>query len=336
MGDSGNTVIKTNISRVTIENYGNVIKEYDIGVSDNGCFISEVFILQYFNGVRGFPQLLNVECGNTTGRITMKYAGTCRAPPIRDTALYIRALEILAYMHGHGIVHCDIKPDNVMIDLGGEVTFIDFSHSYPICTASRAVCDKNMIMLPQYSAPEFNKRATYTTSSDIWALGCLFYEWYTGKALFRGDKERVLAMQYDSLATTTAITRNVDDPFISNLIQMMLILDPGMRLSADMLLSYLLDRKIVHLDEPSILTKPNIDAIILEFRDRFAIITGRLTGLSPGCCDDLSYYLAESLFRDRWFMMMPTISTNSWYCKHICTVVRAIANIGALFAAGDK
>eukprot|EP00931_Biecheleriopsis_adriatica_P052195 TRINITY_DN30339_c0_g1_i1.p1 TRINITY_DN30339_c0_g1~~TRINITY_DN30339_c0_g1_i1.p1 ORF type:complete len:372 (+),score=69.22 TRINITY_DN30339_c0_g1_i1:51-1118(+) len=91
----------------------------------------------------------------------------------------------LAFVHGRGIVHCDIKPQNLLLD--GK------SQTLKICDFGTA---KRMIFSEQqrpymcsryYRAPELILGAVnYTTSVDLWSAGCVFAELILGQPLFTG------------------------------------------------------------------------------------------------------------------------------------------------------
>ena len=84
--------------------------------------------------------------------------------------------EALAYAHGQGIVHLDIKPDNVMLS-GGHALITDFG----IARAASAV-DGAMAGTPAYMAPEqMAPDASVDHRADIWALGALAYELLVGR-----------------------------------------------------------------------------------------------------------------------------------------------------------
>eukprot|EP00913_Durusdinium_trenchii_P036058 g33740.t1 len=93
----------------------------------------------------------------------------------------------LAFIHGRGIVHCDLKPQNLLLD--GK------SHTLKICdfgTAKRMIFgeqQRSYMVSRYYRAPELILGATsYTTGVDLWSAGCVFAELILGQPLFTGKE----------------------------------------------------------------------------------------------------------------------------------------------------
>ncbi|XP_078617092.1 serine/threonine-protein kinase PLK3-like isoform X1 [Branchiostoma floridae x Branchiostoma japonicum] len=94
------------------------------------------------------------------------------------------------YIHSRGIVHCDLKPYNVVMGKDMEAKLTDFGASVRICTAAS---NKMKCGTPSYMAPEtLTAKGTQvaTFPGDIWALGCILYRMVTGNLAFTYHKLR--------------------------------------------------------------------------------------------------------------------------------------------------
>ena len=92
----------------------------------------------------------------------------------------------LQFVHRHGMIHCDIKPANILLDKGQHVYLIDFG-LVQLQKESARLTHKSMIPgTPDYMAPELTDEPA-TTSSDVYALGILLYQMLTGRVPFKGE-----------------------------------------------------------------------------------------------------------------------------------------------------
>lgn len=100
-----------------------------------------------------------------------------------------QVLQALAYVHGNGVIHADVKPENILIKSFSrcDVKLIDFGSS---CLTS----DKpgHYIQSRSYRAPECVLGCTIGPKIDIWSLGCVLYELYQGRVLFENDAVQCL------------------------------------------------------------------------------------------------------------------------------------------------
>jgi len=116
---------------------------------------------------------------------------------VTETLTYLKALcAALGYAHSYGVIHCDVKPGNVMIDASGKVYLTDFgiarhaeSTFTTLATAGTAA----------YMAPEQIRGDPVSTTTDVYALGVLMFEMLTGRHPFRGDEK-----EKSGTGTTTA------------------------------------------------------------------------------------------------------------------------------------
>ena len=99
----------------------------------------------------------------------------------------------LAYLHGHEILHRDIKPDNILINSDGDYVISDFGISTRMRSTMRRSSmrqnkDADISGTIAYMAPEmFTSSPSAVKATDIWALGATLYELMTGELLFFGQ-----------------------------------------------------------------------------------------------------------------------------------------------------
>lgn len=98
-------------------------------------------------------------------------------PVIRTFAQQL--LKALTVQHRLKIIHCDLKPENILMSRGNSVKLIDYGSS---CLQGQSVYD--YIQSRFYRAPEVLLGVEYTVKIDLWSLGCILVELYTGSPLF--------------------------------------------------------------------------------------------------------------------------------------------------------
>ena len=104
----------------------------------------------------------------------------------RSVALFIIAqvLSALEFAHGQGVVHRDVKPDNIIVLKGGKIKVTDFGIARLEVTGFTQV--GSVIGTPSYMAPEQFKGDTADHRSDIFSTGVVLFELLTGKKPFPG------------------------------------------------------------------------------------------------------------------------------------------------------
>ena len=95
----------------------------------------------------------------------------------------------LKTLHQNGIIHCNLKPSNILIDEFGNVKICDFKRTLKIKEMTLEEIKKTKTsMTPCYTAPElFTENGNYSEKSDFWALGCIMYEMAVGQVPFTDD-----------------------------------------------------------------------------------------------------------------------------------------------------
>ena len=107
--------------------------------------------------------------------------------PLSETVyVFEKVCEALDYVHRHGVIHRDIKSNNIKISSEGEVKLLDFGIAKGQETQQLTQAG-SVIGTLQYLAPELIRGGAADASGDIWALGVLLYEMVTGRVPFEAD-----------------------------------------------------------------------------------------------------------------------------------------------------
>jgi serine/threonine-protein kinase len=99
--------------------------------------------------------------------------------------LIVSAANALAALHGSGIVHRDIKPDNMMVDANMNLKLADFGIAR--LPGSTMTLTQNIMGSPAYLSPEAFLTSKLDHRTDIFSLGVVAYELFTGQRPFQGD-----------------------------------------------------------------------------------------------------------------------------------------------------
>jgi serine/threonine protein kinase len=156
------------ISLLTEMNHINVVRLYEVYSSQTNLFL--VF-----------------ECLDMDLRAHMRRFGPFKQMPLRNGVHQLfRGLE---FCHGHRILHRDLKPQNVLIDVKSmRFVLADFGLARYFSMPLKAYTHE--VVTLWYRAPEILLgQQRYAPPVDIWSLGCILAEMVTGQALFPGDSE---------------------------------------------------------------------------------------------------------------------------------------------------
>ena len=182
----------------------NVCRTYDISAADGQAFL----VMEYIDGE---------DLGSVLRRL---------GRPSRDKAIEIaRQLCLgLGAAHERGVLHRDLKPANVMIDGRGRVRITDFGLA---AMAEELSADGTVSGTPAYMAPEQLKGSAASTQSDVYALGLILYELFTGKRAYEArDPAEIRRLQSDSSPKSPSSVTPDIDPAVDRVIQRCLEREP--------------------------------------------------------------------------------------------------------------
>ena len=166
-----------------------VCRVYDIGELNGHPFLS----MEYVDGE---------DLGSLLRRIG-------RLPSDKATEMARKLCAGLAAAHDKGVLHRDLKPANVMINSRGQVVITDFGLA---ALASEVRAGDVRSGTPQYMAPEQLAGSEVTTRSDLYSLGLVLYEMFTGRRAFDANSlEELRRMQEKSSpASPSTVVRDMD------------------------------------------------------------------------------------------------------------------------------
>ena len=153
----------------------NVCKMFDIGEAEGAHFIT----MEYVHG-EDLKSMIQMSGSLSLGMLLSVGKQVCDG---------------LAEAHSLGVVHRDLKPQNIMIDKHGNAKIMDFG-------IARSVKDKGMtgagvmIGTPEYMSPEQAEAKEVDHRSDIYSLGVIFYEMATSHVPFTGETALSIAMKH--------------------------------------------------------------------------------------------------------------------------------------------
>ena len=134
----------------------------------------------------------------------------------------------LAASHDAGVLHRDLKPHNVMIDGRGRARITDFG----VAAIAREVREDNVVAgTPAYMAPEQLRGGDTTVRSDLYSLGLILYEIFTGKRAIQVSSLADAVLHHSSATAITSpssVVRDVD-PLVERVILRCLETDPAAR-----------------------------------------------------------------------------------------------------------
>ncbi|XP_019853875.1 PREDICTED: 3-phosphoinositide-dependent protein kinase 1-like [Amphimedon queenslandica] len=140
----------------------------------------------------------------------------------------------LEYLHGKGIIHRDLKPENILLNKDMHIQITDFGTA-KIFESDEDEKASSFVGTAEYVSPELLQSKVAYKSSDLWALGCIIYQFLAGRPPFHAANEylcfqKIIKHEY-----------SIPDGFPDNakdLVENLLVSDPTKRLGCDKMGGY--------------------------------------------------------------------------------------------------
>ena len=176
---------------VSILNHKNIVKVFDVALNDDLYYI----VMEYLNGIT-LKQYINQQ-GHLGWRETLYFLS--------------QILDALQHAHSKGIVHRDIKPQNIMLLSDGSIKVTDFGIARFSSTNTNTMTDK-AIGSVHYISPEQVSADRIDQRSDIYSVGVTLYEMLTGELPFDADNPVSVALMQLQLDPPSPRTKNPEIP----------------------------------------------------------------------------------------------------------------------------
>jgi serine/threonine-protein kinase len=148
--------------------------------------------------------------------------------PERSAALIRQVLEAAGFAHRHGVVHRDLKPQNVIVDDEGKATVTDFGIAR--AGASEITQAGSVMGTPHYLSPEQAQGQAVTAVSDLYSVGVMLYEALAGRVPFEADSAVAIAMkQVSHMPQRPSSINPAVSPALDAVVMRALEKDPGQR-----------------------------------------------------------------------------------------------------------
>src|SRR6266571_3394432 len=150
---------------------------------------------------------------NGDGENLKQVVARCGALPVRRAVeLGLAVADALAFAHGHGLVHRDVKPQNVLLTPDGEAKVTDFGIARSFEVEHGMTQTGTVLGTSNYLSPEQAGGKPTTPSTDVYSLGVVVYELLTGEVPFPGENFVAIAMKHINEPAPDVLAKRPDIP----------------------------------------------------------------------------------------------------------------------------
>ena len=170
-------------------NHPNIINIFDIGQDDE----TEYIIMEYITGQD----------------LKEKIKDEGKLPTAQAVRIIEEVCQALIKAHRNNIIHCDIKPHNILLTSDERVKVTDFGIAQAVTDATMHQTD-SIMGSAHYLSPEQARGSKVTTKSDLYSLGVVLYELVTGELPFAGDNSVSVALKHVKETPPSPLEYNED------------------------------------------------------------------------------------------------------------------------------
>jgi serine/threonine protein kinase/Tol biopolymer transport system component len=178
---------------------GRVEREARLLAALNHPHIGAIYGIAESGGIRGL--VLELVDGETLAERIDRRASRSRGLRLKEALnIALQIAEALEAAHGRGVIHRDLKPNNIKITADGRVKVLDFgvatfaggsAPALPLTNSTSApdtaTREDALFGTAPYMSPEQARGEAVDSRTDVWAFGCILYEMLTGERAFDGD-----------------------------------------------------------------------------------------------------------------------------------------------------
>jgi serine/threonine-protein kinase len=172
-------------------------------------------------------------------------------PTRRAIELAVQIADGLAFAHEHGLVHRDVKPQNVLITPDGDAKVTDFGIARSLDVEHGVTQTGTVLGTSNYLSPEQASGRPTTRATDVYSLGVVLYELLTGEVPFPGENFVAVAMRHVNETPPDVLERRPDVPLrLAAAVDRALEKDPARRFPSMDQFAWELRQCLAELDAP--------------------------------------------------------------------------------------